>query len=229
MKQEQPKRSKHEYDAVLEDWQVVRFTTSQLWGKIYGDEAGRFKDGDEVTTSSLKTTGPYVEGNIVETRNTRYLLGKRAHASFDDGHLLQNTRDEQIESLRFYMGARGYNIVYSDSSVYFRLKDETARTACNQVSFGTAVRWHNKATGFNLPDNELGYTRFVSSEEVRLAFRKVNKVKLQVTGNRIIVQSHKVSYPATSLVDQVVAYQGLNKNVERNQVVELLDSLPDQK
>jgi hypothetical protein len=97
------------------------------------------------------------------------------------------------------MNARGYNMVYSDSSVYFRMKDPLARTPNNQVSFRTAVVWHNKALAFTWVAPN-GSHRFVATPEQMIEFRKVRKVKLQVTGNRIIVQTHKISY-VTKAVD----------------------------
>lgn len=189
---------KQQFDAVLEDWSVMRsgdFTI--LRGAIKGDDKERFKDGDYIRTSAV-LDGWLTEGNIIKTRNTRYLLGKRAGTAFVDGHEVDNTADEQIASLRGYMNARGYNLVYTDSSVFFRLKDPLARTANNQVSFRTAVVWHNKAAPFMMSAPN-GSGRWLSTPEQMVEFRKIRKVKLQVTGNRIIVQSHKVSYVAKAV------------------------------
>ena len=184
---------KQEYNAVLQDWSVVRQGTSTIgYGRIYGDDKNRFNDGEAIITSSVVTHGPFVEGNIIRTRNTSYLLGKRAGTVYDDGHLVLNTTEDQIASLRSYMSMRGYNLVYTDSSVFFRLKDPLARTPCNQVSFRTAVVMHNKAVPFAAHDSK-GELRFYDTPKHMAAFRKVKKVKLQVTGNRIIVQSHKVT------------------------------------
>ena len=73
------------HDAVLEDWELVRILYSDNWclkGNIYNDTAGRFKDGEYVTTSSIPDfDGSQSEalevsqGFIVKTRNTTYLLG----------------------------------------------------------------------------------------------------------------------------------------------------------
>lgn len=190
---------KQQYDAVLEDWTPLRsgdFTV--LRGVIKGDDKDRFKDGQPIRTSAV-LNGSFNEGNIIKTRNTLYLLGKRAATTFDDGHDVENTTEDQIGSLRGYMAARGYNLVYTDSSVFFRLKDPLARTPNNQVSFRTAVVWHNKALGFTWQAPN-GSHRYVGTPEQMIEFRKVRKVKLQVTGNRIIVQSHKISY-VTKAVD----------------------------
>lgn len=190
---------KQEFDAVLENWSPLRVGISTVVrGDIKGDDKNRFKDGEFIRTSAV-LDGWLHEGNIIQTRNTRYLLGKRAGTEFDDGHAVVNTTEDQIASLRGYMNARGYNMVYSDSSVFFRLKDPLARTANNQVSFRTAVVWHNKAEAFMMSAPN-GSGRCLSTPEQMIEFRKVRKVKLQVTGNRIIVQSHKISY-VTKAVD----------------------------
>jgi hypothetical protein len=190
---------KQEFDAVLENWSPLRVGISTVVrGEIKGDDKNRFKDGDFIRTSAV-LDGWLHEGNIIQTRNTRYLLGKRAGTEFDDGHAVVNTTEDQIASLRGYMNARGYNMVYSDSSVFFRMKDPLARTANNQVSFRTAVVWHNKAAAFMMSAPN-GSGRYLSTPEQMVEFRKVRKVKLQVTGNRIIVQSHKISY-VTKAVD----------------------------
>ena len=190
---------KQQFDAVLEDWMPLRsgdFTI--LRGAIKSDEKGRFRDGEFIRTSAV-LDGWFNEGNIIKTRNTLYLLGKRAAEAFNDGHTVENTTEDQIGSLRGFMNARGYNLVYSDSSVFFRLKDPLARTANNQVSFRTAVVWHNKAEPFMMSAPN-GSGRWVATPEQMIEFRKVKKVKLQVTGNRIIVQTHKISY-VTKAVD----------------------------
>lgn len=190
---------KQQFDAILEDWSPMRTGDyTILRGEIKGDEKARFRDGDYIRTSAV-VEGELCEGNIIETRNTKYLLGKRAGVTFKDGHTVKNTTEDQIASLRGYMNARGYNLVYTDSSVFFRLKDPLARTPNNQVSFRTAVVWHNKAVPFMMfaPN---GSWRCLSTPEQMVEFRKVRKVKLQVTGNRIIVQSHKISY-VTAPVD----------------------------
>ena len=184
---------KHEYDAILEDWGPLRSGDSTvLRGEVRGDDKGRFKDGDFIRTSAV-LDGWLHEGNIIQTRNTRYLLGKRHGTQFDDGHTVESTADIQIASLRGYMDARGYNMVYTDSSVFFRLKDLKARTPNNQVSFRTAVVWHNKALGFTWSKGGSSWV-YINKPEEMVSFRPVKKVKLQVTGNRIIVQSHKIEH-----------------------------------
>ena len=190
---------KQQFDAVIEDWSPLRVGGSTvIRGAIKGDEKSRFEDGEFIRTSAV-LDGWFQEGNIINTRNSRYLLGKRAGTEFDDGHAVENTTEDQIGSLRGYMDARGYNLVYTDSSVFFRLKDPLARTPNNQVSFRTAVVWHNKALSFTMRTANGSY-RYLGKPEDMVSFRKVRKVKLQVTGNRIIVQSHKISY-VTKAID----------------------------
>lgn len=159
--------NKHHYHAVLEQWCILP-QTNGLYGVILQDETKRFNDGDVVRTSTLKPDQYLVEGNIVNTQNTRYLLGMRRQTTFDDGAIVTNTRDAQLKSLQDFMRMRHYHIVYSDSSVFFR----TERGAV--VSFAKAVRMHNR--------------------DVCDQSKLVKKVKLQRTNNRIVVQSHKVEF-----------------------------------
>ena len=69
-----------EYDARLEDWTEYEVWASgamALHGTIMEDSKGRFFSGDIVNTSSYPMpTTPSKEGDIVQTRNTKYLLGK---------------------------------------------------------------------------------------------------------------------------------------------------------
>lgn len=64
------------HDARLENW---KWSTSRhgifLVGAIFDDRKNRFRDGTRVRTS-LVTRGKCREGEVVETMNTRYLLGK---------------------------------------------------------------------------------------------------------------------------------------------------------
>ena len=54
----------------LEDWYRVDNT---FFGKIYGDQKGRFKDGEMIKTSRAK----YIPEDLsfVQTMNSRYQLG----------------------------------------------------------------------------------------------------------------------------------------------------------
>lgn len=159
--------NKHHYHAILEEWMVIPHTNC-LHAVILQDETKRFPEGSVVITSTLKPSQYLVEGNIVETQNTRYLLGKRRSVTFDDGAIVVNTRDDQLKSLTDYMLTRGdYSIVYSSSSVFFR------NSTGDVYSFACAVHWHNR-----------------SSSPAKL----VKKVKIQRVNNRLVVQSHKVEY-----------------------------------
>lgn len=218
---------KQEYNAVLSEWRVgVSVGTGKrvLYGTISGDDGQRFKDGDNIRTSNVESGCVLNEGTIVQTRNTRYLLGKRAGIEFDDGHVVRNTYNDQMDSLRGYMLARGYVAVYTDSAVFFRLDDKNARTPNNQVSFRTAVVWHNKAAPFVqvYPVSQAG--RVLSTPEDMAEFRKVKKLKLQKTGNRIIVQSHKITLvkQEVNVAAELVAFQRKPEPVD---VVKLLESL----
>lgn len=67
----------NETDGVLENWFYDR-DYGVVWGLIYGDSKGRFADGSFIHTSSLKPTGKLEEGATITTRNSSYLLGKKA-------------------------------------------------------------------------------------------------------------------------------------------------------
>lgn len=58
----------------IENWYVV---VKRIHGDAYGHP--RFDDGTAVVTSVIeKPKTPYKEGDVVETRNTLYTLGKPA-------------------------------------------------------------------------------------------------------------------------------------------------------
>lgn len=61
----------------LENWTVVSVSSIDfvIYGDMYDDNNNRFKDGTAVRTSSIKQR-PVSEGDIVETKNSTYLLGK---------------------------------------------------------------------------------------------------------------------------------------------------------
>lgn len=65
-----------EFDAELENW-VYDPIHKCIWGYVYRDTKGRFVDGTWIHTSSIPNANPseYVEGFVVQTRNTQYLLG----------------------------------------------------------------------------------------------------------------------------------------------------------
>lgn len=55
-------------DARIEDWVKVG---DVIYGTIYEDSKGRFKDGDGIVTSRLVS----VDDNIAKTLNSTYKLG----------------------------------------------------------------------------------------------------------------------------------------------------------
>lgn len=65
-----------QYDAILREWAIVSFTFERsLVGRIYDDRKGRFPDGRWIITSAVTTPlGRVASGNVVRTRNSRYLL-----------------------------------------------------------------------------------------------------------------------------------------------------------
>ena len=65
-----------DFDAALKEWWVVTFFDGiAVVGQIYGDTKGRFPDGRWIMTSKVVTRRPkVVSGNVIQTRNSRYLL-----------------------------------------------------------------------------------------------------------------------------------------------------------
>lgn len=66
----------------LENWTYDYFH-NVVWGNIYDDVRGRFVDGQRIHTSDIPSTrlnggdaSQFVEGSIILTLNSRYLLGK---------------------------------------------------------------------------------------------------------------------------------------------------------
>ena len=63
----------------LEGWAIDTFGRDILWGYIVGDVKGRFASTTRVHTSSIPDfKDSYVEGDVVETLNSVYVLGKPA-------------------------------------------------------------------------------------------------------------------------------------------------------
>lgn len=59
----------------LEEW---TFFQGVIYGTIYDDKLKRFRDGTEIRTSLVVSTAKdRKEGRVIETRNSRYLLGKK--------------------------------------------------------------------------------------------------------------------------------------------------------
>ncbi|QGZ14208.1 hypothetical protein PP940_gp168 [Rhizobium phage RL2RES] len=64
------------YDAILDNWIDM---IGRVNGAIRNDKKGRFTNGDRVTTSTV-LEGKTEEWEIIKTRNSTYLLGKRFSA-----------------------------------------------------------------------------------------------------------------------------------------------------
>lgn len=62
---------------ILEGWRIDSVFTI-VWGFIYGDTKKRFRDGTWIHTSDVKgiRSMNLKEGDIIETRNSFYKLGK---------------------------------------------------------------------------------------------------------------------------------------------------------
>lgn len=66
-------------DAMLDDWVPFNFADGRavIVGTVSGDRKRRFRDGATMSASVLSTPRPaLVAGVIVETANSRYLLGR---------------------------------------------------------------------------------------------------------------------------------------------------------
>lgn len=65
-----------EYVAKLNNWSVQFVDGDEvlLWGEVEGDKRGRWADGTVMHTSGIKIR-EFKEGDIVTTRNSKYLLG----------------------------------------------------------------------------------------------------------------------------------------------------------
>ena len=63
----------------LEDWRIQQVTKKEciVWGDCYDDIRDRFRDGELIHTSGVKNC-KMKEGDIITTRNSTYLLGKKA-------------------------------------------------------------------------------------------------------------------------------------------------------
>ncbi|QNH71475.1 hypothetical protein PP938_gp022 [Rhizobium phage AF3] len=64
------------YDAILDNWVEMM---SRVNGAIRNDKKSRFDTGERVTTSTV-LEGKMEEWEIIKTRNSTYLLGKRFSA-----------------------------------------------------------------------------------------------------------------------------------------------------
>lgn len=62
----------------LEDWTHDKEGFNVIWGHVYEDVRGRFRDGTWIHTSVLRhpKIAVHKEGDIVRTLNSTYLLGK---------------------------------------------------------------------------------------------------------------------------------------------------------
>ena len=61
----------------LENWYVEQVTKKEfiIWGNVFNDVARRFRNGEYIHTSGIKNRS-VKGGDIVNTRNSTYKLGK---------------------------------------------------------------------------------------------------------------------------------------------------------
>ncbi len=71
----------------LEGWFIQQVSNKEVifWGDIYGDKLGRFPDGSHIHTSGVVLKGKPKEGDIIETRNNKYKLGRSRLSIIDEG------------------------------------------------------------------------------------------------------------------------------------------------
>ena len=67
-----------ELTGLLSNWYIEQVSKKEfiIWGGISGDKLDRFYDGEYIHTSAIKNR-LVKEGDIVTTRNNKYLLGKK--------------------------------------------------------------------------------------------------------------------------------------------------------
>jgi hypothetical protein len=71
------RRKTMEYDARIINW---CFSDGLIWGFIFDDKKKRFKDETWIHTSTILSKKEDIkEGNIIETKNSKYLLGKEEY------------------------------------------------------------------------------------------------------------------------------------------------------
>jgi hypothetical protein len=58
------------HDAEMHDLKSIPTVGEQLRGYVYADSRGRFADGDEIVTSTVRA----IEGNFIITKNTVYKI-----------------------------------------------------------------------------------------------------------------------------------------------------------
>ncbi len=69
-----PEAADGDYNAELREWAFRRDGRGLTgFGLVYGDEKGRWPDGYAIATSPV-VHGRCEEGEVITTRNTRYLL-----------------------------------------------------------------------------------------------------------------------------------------------------------
>ena len=77
----------------LEYW-IYDERNNIFWGDLYGDVHNRWRDGQDIHTSTVTTPEAPLskEGDVIETLNSKYLLGKKMEVALKMG-------DEVLEVL----------------------------------------------------------------------------------------------------------------------------------
>lgn len=75
----------------IENWYLDVYGFPFLWGQVYDDTKGRFKDGEHIHTSRITETqvSELQSGYVLETANSIYLLGRSlADKAFEEDSYL---------------------------------------------------------------------------------------------------------------------------------------------
>jgi len=69
----------------LENWLVQQVTKKEfvIWGNCHNDVHERWDEGEWIHTSGIKNRKPVKSGDVVKTRNSTYLLGKKRRGDGD--------------------------------------------------------------------------------------------------------------------------------------------------
>jgi len=74
--------------AILENWYPIQSTSKEMLivGECYADSLRRFPDGTLIETSAIKNRS-LSEGDLVQTRNNIYKLGKKYENDLEVHHV----------------------------------------------------------------------------------------------------------------------------------------------
>lgn len=90
-----------EITGTLEGWCQDNLYAYIIWGNVFGDSKGRFRDGTRIHTSYITPPSEeWKEGAIVTTRNSVYKLGK----PYKETPVIRPVAPELIDELKQFLG-----------------------------------------------------------------------------------------------------------------------------